>query len=86
MTQEAQNVVAWPKAAGRPEVALPLPIRRPCDYSLKMAVSALETQLGTIEAYNRLAAAAHDLKAKIDAGKAAPQNPMFAASTGAHDE
>ena len=75
---------AWPKVAGRPEIDPPKAIARPCDYSLLNAVNALETQLGTIEAYNRLARAAHALKALIDAGDAKPQHPMFAtSSTGA---
>lgn len=77
------NVHPWPKPAGRPEVPLPLPIKRPCDYSLQMAVNALETQLGTIEAYNRLSAAAIRLLTQIEAGDAKAQHPMFAVSTGA---
>lgn len=76
------NVRAWPKVAGRAEAALPKRLIRPCDYGLMNAIRGLETQLGTIEAYNRLAEAAHALKAKIDAGNAKPQNPMFAVSTG----
>jgi hypothetical protein len=43
----------------------------------------METQLGTIEAYNRLARAASELKAKIEGGNAEAQNPIFAVSTGA---
>ena len=62
--------------------AAPGLIRRPCDYSLLMAVDALETQLGSIEAYNRLAAAAHALKAKIDAGKAQAQHVLFRTDPG----
>jgi hypothetical protein len=77
------DVKAWPKVAGRPEVVLPARMVRPCDWSLKSAIYALETQLGTIEAYNRLAEAAHVLAAKIEAGNAAAQHPMFAVSTGA---
>lgn len=77
------NVRPWPLVAGRPEVALPKPIMRPCDWGLLGAIYGLETQLGTIEAYNRLADAAHALRAKIDAGQAVAQNPMFAVSTGA---
>jgi hypothetical protein len=72
----------WPKSAGRPEKQAK-PIVRPCDYSLITAVTALETQLGTIEAYNRLTRAANHLKLEIDAGRAKPQHPMFATSTGA---
>lgn len=74
---------AWPKVAGRPEAELPQRLVRPCDYSLRSALYALESQLGTIEAYNRLAEAAHALKAQIEAGQAKAQNPMFATSTGA---
>jgi hypothetical protein len=76
----------WPKVAGRPEVEPPKRIVRPCDWGLRSAINGLETQLGTIEAYNRLAEAAHALKAQIDAGNAKPQNPMFATSTGARDD
>lgn len=83
---EHSNVRPWPIPAGRPEVEPPTPIRRPCDYTLLMAVNALETQLGTIEAYNRLATAAHHLKAQIDAGNAKAQHPMFAVSTGARND
>ena len=79
------NVKPWPLAAGRPDVPVPKRIARPCDYSLMMAINALETQLGSIEAYNRLATAAHALKSKIDAGHAKPQHPMFAVSTGARE-
>jgi hypothetical protein len=73
----------WPKVSGRPEVEPPKRLMRPCDWGLRNAINALETQLGTIEAYNRLATAAHELKAQIDAGQAKPQHPMFVTSTGA---
>ncbi len=76
----------WPKVAGRPEFEPPKRLMRPCDWGLLGAINGLETQLGTIEAYNRLAEAAHALKAKIDAGHAEPQNPMYATSTGARDD
>jgi hypothetical protein len=42
------------------------------------AIHALETQVGSVEAYNKLCDAAVALKSKIDAGKAQPQNPLFA--------
>lgn len=71
------NVKVWPKS-GRADAPLPRPIVRPCDYGLLGAIDALETQLGTIEAYNRLAAAANALKQRIDAGGAKPQNPLYA--------
>ena len=74
------NVHPCPLPAGRPDVPERPRIVRPCDYSLRSATWALETQLGTIEAYNRLATAAHELKAKIDAGEAVPQHAMFAVS------
>lgn len=77
------EVFPWPIPAGRAEVPAPKRIVRPCDYGLIGAVNGLETQLGTIEAYNRLAEAANVLKAQIDAGNAKPQHPMFATSTGA---
>lgn len=80
------NVKPWPIPAGRPEVEVPKTIQRPCDYSLVTAVIALETQLGTIEAYNRLATAAQMLKEQIDAGEAKPQNPIYAVSTGARSD
>lgn len=73
----------WPKVAGRADAPVPKRIMRPCDYGLINAIRGLETQLGTIEAYNRLANAAHALKAQIDAGNAKPQNPIYATSTGA---
>lgn len=82
----SDNVHAWPKPAGRADAPLPKPIMRPCDWGLRLAINNLETQLGTIEAYNRLANAAAVLKAKIDAGKAEAQNPMFAVSTGARED
>jgi hypothetical protein len=73
------NVKAWPKPTGTP-MDLPRRIVRPCDYGLLSAVKALETQLGTIEAYNRLVEAATAMKSRIDSGKAKPQNPIFAVS------
>lgn len=72
------DVRPWAKVAGRAEHAAPRTIKRPCDYGLELAVSNLEIQLGTIEAYNRLAVAATALKAKIDNGEARPQNPIYA--------
>ena len=72
------NVKPWPKVAGRVDVLPPLIAMRPCDWGLIMCVNNLETQLGSIEAYNRLATAAHKLKAKIDNGEARSQNPLYA--------
>lgn len=53
-------------------------IKRPCDLELESISSALEIQLGTIEAFNRLVDAAHKLKARIDAGDIRSQNPFYA--------
>lgn len=63
-----------------PEVAFATPrrIRRPCDYGLWLAVKDLETQLGSIEAFNRVAEIAQQLKAQIDAGEIKVQNPCYA--------
>lgn len=77
----SDNVKPWPNPAGRPDVPPPARIKRPCDYGLELAVMNLEAQLGTIEAYNRLATAAHALKAQIDAGNAKAQYAMYAVST-----
>lgn len=74
------NVKAWPIPAGRADVPAPTPISRPCDAGLCLAIMNLEVQLGTVEAYNRLATQAHLLKEKIDAGKAEPQNQLYAAN------
>lgn len=70
-------VKAWPKPTGTPMEA-PKRIVRPCDYGLRGAVVSLEQQVGTIEAYNRLVEAAAILRARIDAGEAQAQNPIFA--------
>lgn len=75
----ADNVKAWPRATGVP-AALPQRIVRPCDAGLYLAVQDAETQLGTIEAYNRLCAHAAQLKARIDKGDVKAQNPLFAKS------
>lgn len=56
----------------------PKRIMRPCEWGLLATVRDLETQMGTVEAYNRLCDAAQKLKAKIDAGKAEQQNRLFA--------
>lgn len=82
----SDNVHAWPKPAGRPDVPLPKPIVRPCDWGLIQAINNLEAQLGTIEAYNRLATAAARLMEQIKAGNAKAQNPIFSKSTGARDD
>ena len=70
------DVKVFPKAAMRD--APPPRIKRPCDYSLELAVSDLETQLGTVEAYNRLVDAAAMMKERIRRGKIRAQNPLYA--------
>lgn len=71
----------------RPEEFLseaPRHLKRPCDYGLDLAVGNIEMELGTIEAYNRLASMARQLKKKIDAGKSKAPLPCFLTSvTGA---
>lgn len=59
-------------------VLKPKKIMRPCDYGLLTAVTNLETQLGTIEAYNRLVTSAEELQKKITNGKAVAPNPIYA--------
>ena len=56
----------------------PKKIIRPCDYSLLGAVTALEEQVGTVEAYNKICIAATNLKNKIDSGNARQANILFA--------
>jgi hypothetical protein len=53
-------------------------IVRPCEWQLFSAVNALETQMGSVEAYNRLCDAAEAMKKKIDAGDGRAQHPMWA--------
>lgn len=74
----SDNVKPWPRVAGRPTDAAPKPVLRPCDWKLRSAVMQLEMELGTIEAYNRLVAAAATVKQRIDAGQAQPQYPQYA--------
>ena len=56
----------------------PVKIFRPCDYGLFGAVRSMETQVGTVEAYNKLCDAAAVLKARIDAGEGKQAAEMFA--------
>ena len=56
----------------------PRRIIRPCEWELFNATRSLETQMGTVEAYNRLCDAAQRLKAKINAGQAEQQHKMWA--------
>lgn len=77
MSNSDGEVIAWPKVCGAP-AELPKRIMRPSDWGLISAVNALETQLGSIEAYNRLVTAANQLRAKIERGEAKAQNPIYA--------
>jgi hypothetical protein len=54
---------------------LPASESRPADHGLWLAVQALEFQLGTIEAYNRLVGAAGTLRDKIDADQSEAPDP-----------
>ena len=63
---------------GASERPAPRRIMRPCEYGLLGTVRDLETQMGTVEAYNRLCDAAQRLKTKIDAGDAEQQHKMWA--------
>lgn len=63
------NVTAFPSKTESDRVA-PQRIRRPCEWGLIGTVRDLETQMGTVEAYNRLCDAAAALKSRIDAGEA----------------
>lgn len=51
---------------------------RPCDWGLINAVNSMETQVGSVEAYNKLCEAATQLRAKIDAGNGKAAHPMWA--------
>lgn len=55
----------------------PKELKRPCDYGLESAWIALETQLGTIEGYNRLVRFAERINKRIFDGKAKAQNPLY---------
>jgi hypothetical protein len=56
----------------------PRRIVRPCEWGLLGVIRDMETQMGTVEAYNRLCDAAQQLKAKIDRGDAQAQHKLFA--------
>lgn len=50
----------------------------PAEWGLKNSVRDLEIQLGTVEAYNRLVAAAQELRTKIAADKHELPSPQYA--------
>lgn len=84
--EERRSAVSEPSEIIRPYEFLPADpksIKRPCDYSLEIAWSNLEIQLGTIEAYNRLCAFAALVRADIEDGKAKAQNSLYRTDTGA---
>jgi len=56
----------------------PKRIKRPCEWGMQGAVRDMETQMGTVEAYNRLCDWAQHLKEKIDRGDAQAQAAMWA--------
>ena len=70
------DVRALPVQA-QPTAEAPKRIMRPCDWGLINAVTAMETQVGTVEAYNRLCDAATRLKRQIDDGKAKVPHAMW---------
>lgn len=71
------EITTWP-LQGPVEVEPPRLIKRPCDNGLDLAILNLETQLGTIEAYNRLCRAAHKMHTRIELDDVKPQNPLYA--------
>lgn len=73
------NIEAWPKPTGKPK-KIPERIKRPADWGFESAWMQLETQLGTIEAYNRMVEMCERVKLKIDRGGAVAQNPIYAKS------
>lgn len=70
------NVKAFPAKAESDRPA-PKRILRPCEWGLMATMRDLETQMGTVEAYNRLCDAAASLKARIDAGEATAPADMW---------
>lgn len=71
------EVKAWPLSGPMTKDA-PKPIVRPCDYGLELAVTELETQVGTIEAYNRMVDKCRVLREQIARGHVKAQNPLYA--------
>lgn len=62
-------------SASRPA---PKKIIRPCEWGMHNAVRDMETQMGSVEAYNRLCEWASHLKTKIDAGNGVQAHAMWA--------
>lgn len=63
---------------------LPEPIVRPCEWGLRACIMGMESQLGSIEAYNMLVKYAESLKSKIEIGNGEAQNPYFATDPRRH--
>jgi hypothetical protein len=61
-----------------PSRPTPRRIVRPCEHGLALAIDAMETQMGSVEAYNLLCDAAASLRRKIDAGEGHAQHAMWA--------
>jgi hypothetical protein len=76
MKDQQTTVVPWVKDG--PIRPTPRRVERPCDYWLARALHYLETELGTIEAHNRLVECADAFRRKIEAGCAQPQHPSCA--------
>lgn len=75
----AADIKPWP-LSGPMTQQRPMPIVRPCDYGLEIAVMALETQVGTIEAYNRIVDKCRVLREQIERGHIKAQNQLYAKS------
>lgn len=71
------EVHPWPKATGVP-AAPPRPMTVAADHTLAMAWHALEAQLGTVEAYNRIVALASRQHARIARGDVKAQLAIYA--------
>lgn len=75
-TLDDDTVVPWTKSGGALR-ELPPRLYKPAECGLLTAVMALETQLGTIGAYNALVEAAEKLRAKIERDEAEGANPIY---------
>ncbi|GAC1439043.1 MAG: hypothetical protein NVS1B11_36690 [Terriglobales bacterium] len=71
------GVIKFPNPPLTVAAEVPQKALRHCDYSLIVTVRALESQLGTIEAYNRLIEAAVKLRVAIDNGRSCPPLVCF---------
>jgi len=69
------NITQFPKQPRADD--LPRPIVRPCDASLALTWMHLETQLGTVEGYNRLVELAAKIRVRIYQGDITAQSPIY---------